>query len=85
MSEKTITLYALSTCIHCKKTKEFLDDCGVKYDCVFVDKLEGDERKQTIETIKKVNPKLSFPTLVVHEEAIVGFKQDQIKEALERL
>jgi glutaredoxin-like protein NrdH len=84
MPEKSITLYALTTCVHCKKTKEFLDDCGVKYDCIFVDKLEGEERKQMIETIKKVNPNLSFPTLLVDEEAIVGFKKDQIKDALER-
>ena len=84
MPEKSITLYALSTCIHCKKTKEYLDDCGAKYDCIFVDKLEGEERKQIIEAIKKVNPKLSFPTLLVDEEAIVGFRQDQIKDALER-
>ncbi|NCC06011.1 MAG: glutaredoxin family protein, partial [Proteobacteria bacterium] len=49
MPDKAITLYALSTCIHCKKTKEYLDDCGAKYDCIFVDKLEGDERKQIIE------------------------------------
>ena len=67
-----------------EQTKEYLDDCGAKYDCIFVDKLEGEERKQIIEAIKKVNPKLSFPTLLVDEEAIVGFKQDQIKEALER-
>ena len=84
MSEKAITLYALSTCVHCKKTKEYLDDCGAKYDCIFVDKLEGEERKQIIEAIKKVNPKLSFPTLLVDVEAIVGFRQDQIKDALER-
>ncbi len=84
MPDKSITLYALTTCVHCKKTKEYLDDRGAEYDCIFVDKLEGDERKQIIEAIKKVNPKLSFPTLLVDEEAIVGFKQDQIKEALER-
>ncbi len=84
MEDKSITLYALSTCVHCKKTKEYLDDCGATYDCIFVDKLTGDERKQIIEAIKKVNPKLSFPTLLVGEEAIVGFKQDQIKEALEK-
>lgn len=84
MPEKAITLYALTTCIHCKKTKEYLDDCGAKYDCVFVDKLEGEERKRIIEAIKKVNPNLSFPTLLVDEEAIVGFKKDQIKDALER-
>ena len=46
MPDKSITLYALSTCIHCKKTKEYLDDCGAKYDCIFVDKLEGDERNR---------------------------------------
>jgi glutaredoxin-like protein NrdH len=84
MPEKAITLYALTTCIHCKKTKEYLDDCGAKYDCIFVDKLEGEERKRIIEAIKKVNPNLSFPTLLVDEEAIVGFKKDQIKDALER-
>ena len=84
MSEKAITLYALSTCVHCKKTKEYLDYCGAKYDCIFVDKLEGEERKQIIEAIKKVNPKLSFPTLLVDEEAIVGSRQDQTKDALER-
>lgn len=84
MTDKEITLYALSTCIHCKKTKEYLDECGAKYDCVFVDKLDGEERKAIIEAIKKINPKLSFPTLLIDEKTIVGFKQDQIHEALSR-
>ncbi len=80
-----ITLYALSTCIHCKKTKEFLEDSGVHFDVVFVDKLSGDERKQTIEKIKEYNPKLSFPTMVVGggDCVIVGFHKDQIEEALD--
>lgn len=84
MSEKSITLYALSTCIHCKKAKEYLDDCGTKYNCVFVDKLEGEERKETIALLKKVNPSLSFPTLQVDDEAIVGFKEAKFKAALEK-
>lgn len=83
MSEKNITLYALTTCSHCKKTKELLDGCGAEYNCVFVDKLQGEERKQVIEAIKKANPRLSFPTLVLDNETIVGFKKDQILEALE--
>ena len=37
MTAKRITLYALTTCSHCKKTKELLDGCGAEYDCVFVD------------------------------------------------
>lgn len=84
MPRKDITLYALTTCIYCKQVKAYLDECGAKYNCIFVDQLEGEERKETIAAIKKVNPKLSFPTLVVDEEPIVGFKEEQIKDALER-
>ncbi|AMD92375.1 glutaredoxin family protein [Desulfomicrobium orale] len=84
MTEKRITLYALTTCSHCKKTKELLDGCGAEYDCVFVDKLQGEERKEMIEAIKKVNPKLSFPTLLLGEETVVGFKEARIMEILER-
>jgi len=82
MADCDVMLYALSTCIHCKNTKEYLDDCGVKYDCVEVDKLEGDERKNIIEEIKKVNPSCSFPTIIIGDKIIVGFRKEEIKEAL---
>ena len=34
-----VMLYALSTCIWCKKTKKLLDNLDVCYDFVFVDLL----------------------------------------------
>ncbi len=83
MKECDIKLYALSTCIHCRNTKEYLDGCGVKYDCVDVDKLEGDERKEILEEIRKVNPHCSFPTLIIGDKVIVGFRKEEIKEALD--
>ncbi len=61
MKSCDIKLYALSTCIHCRNTKEFLDKCGVDYDCVDVDTLEGEERRKIIEEIKRENPQCSFP------------------------
>ncbi|HKK32829.1 MAG TPA: glutaredoxin family protein [Desulfomicrobiaceae bacterium] len=82
--ENDIKLYALSTCIHCKNAKEFLEKCGVEYDCVYVDELQGDERQKMVEEIKKINPKLSFPTVIVNGTIIVGFKKDQITEALKQ-
>ncbi|MFP4212775.1 MAG: glutaredoxin family protein [Desulfohalobiaceae bacterium] len=78
-----ILLYALSTCIHCKRTKEFLDQLGIDYDVVYVDRLAGEERNQAIEEVKKFNPALSFPTLVAGQECIVGFKKDQIEKAVQ--
>ncbi|KUJ96420.1 MAG: Glutaredoxin [Desulfonauticus sp. 38_4375] len=84
MPNKDIVLFALSTCIHCKNTKKFLDQKKVDYDCIYVDLLEGEEREKAIEEIKKYNPDLSFPTLVVlsNGKVVVGFQEDKIKEVL---
>jgi glutaredoxin-like protein NrdH len=82
MNECDVKLFALSTCVHCKSTKEFLTGCGVNYDCVDVDKLDADERKQVLEEVKKLNPNCSFPTIVIGDKIIVGFREDEIKEAL---
>ena len=78
-----ITLYTLSTCGWCKKTKKLLDELGVGYNYVDVDLLEGNEQKDILEEVKRYNPKCSFPTLVVNKDkCIIGFKDDEIKEAL---
>jgi glutaredoxin-like protein NrdH len=78
-----LMLYALSTCIWCRKTKQLLADLGVEYDYVFVDLLQGQEKEQTIAMVEKWNPDCSFPTLVVNDsKCIVGFKEKEIKEAL---
>ena len=77
-----VQLYALSTCSHCRDTKELLNKCNIDYDCVDVDKLEPEKRRTVLEDIKKLNPECSFPTLVAGDKVIVGFKQAEIKEAL---
>ena len=79
-----VMLYALSTCVWCKKTKRLLSDLGVKYSYIFVDKLEGKEREEVVSDLKKYNERGSFPTIVIDDDkVIVGFKEDEIKENLE--
>jgi glutaredoxin-like protein NrdH len=82
MKDPDIKIYALTTCIHCKDTKDFLDKCGVDYDCVNVDKLDDDERRRMIEEIKKANPGCAFPMLLIGPKVIIGFKREEIREAL---
>ena len=77
-----VKLYALSTCSHCRNAKEFLNKNNVEYDMTEVDKLTGDERRQTIEQVRQLNPECSFPTLIIDGRVIVGFKPDDIKTAL---
>jgi len=82
MSEPKVKIYSLSTCSHCKATKKFLSDCTIKYEFVDVDLLEGDERKAIIEDVKKFNPRCSFPTIIIGDKVIVGYKEQEIREAL---
>lgn len=82
MANIPVRLFALTTCGHCRNTKKFLDKCSVDYDCVDVDLTHGEEREAVIEEIKKYNPHLSFPTLVIGDKVIVGFRENEIKEAL---
>ena len=78
-----VMLYALSTCIHCINCKTFLNGCGVKYDCIYVDRLEGEEKKIVLEKIREINPMCSFPTLIIGDKVIVGFREDKIRECLD--
>ena len=82
MTDKSVKLYTLSTCSHCKSTKKLLNECTIQYEFVDVDLLEGEERKLILEDIKKINPRCSFPTLIIGEKVIVGFKEKEIREAL---
>ena len=80
--QKPVKIYTLSTCSHCKATKKLLNDCQVRYEFTDVDLLEEAERQAILEEVKKLNPRCSFPTIIIGDRVIVGYKEDEIKEAL---
>lgn len=76
-----IVLYALSTCVWCKKTKHLLDELGLEYYYVDVD-LEDEQRQEGIrEEIVRWNPSCSFPTIVINDEGCIpGYEPDRIRK-----
>ena len=81
MSQK-VKMYTISTCIHCKKAKKLMDDCHVKYEFTDVDLLSGREKETIMDEVKKLNSQCTFPTIVIGGNVIVGYKEDEIKDAL---
>lgn len=79
---KKVKVYALSTCIHCRNCKAYLDEKSVPYECVFVDQLSGAERAKVVDEVKQLNPKLSFPTVLVGDKVVVGFDKESLDAAL---
>ena len=79
---KPVKMYTISTCSHCKATKKFMDECKVQYEFTDVDLLEGEERKAILEDVRRLNPRCSFPTIIIGDTVVVGYQEDKIREAL---
>ncbi|MCI0502944.1 MAG: glutaredoxin family protein [Fusobacteria bacterium] len=78
-----LMLYALSTCVWCRKTKDYLDEMGIAYTYVYVD-LESNREQEKLEAeIAEFNPEISFPTLIINnKECVVGYSPEKIRSYL---
>ncbi|MGB9715129.1 MAG: glutaredoxin family protein [Thermodesulfovibrionales bacterium] len=80
--KKRVRLYSLTTCPTCKKMKNILDKHNIKYELIEVDMLDSGEQWVTSKEVKRYNPAVTYPTLVI-EEVILEPDEDAIKEALD--
>ncbi|MCK4497982.1 glutaredoxin family protein [Candidatus Bathyarchaeota archaeon] len=78
----SVRLYTLSTCVWCKRTKEFLNENDVEYEYVDIDLCTDEEREEARKTILSKGGRISFPAIIIDGKLINGFHEDKIKEAL---
>jgi len=57
-----IFLFALSTCVWCRKTKSLLNELGVEYSYVDVDLLEGSAKRDAVGGDGKMGAKRFIPS-----------------------
>jgi glutaredoxin-like protein NrdH len=82
-NQHKVTLYALSTCVWCKMTKQLFDDNGLEYEYVYVDLLNEDDKQKAHAAVLSKGGNLSYPTTIVDDKiAITGFRKDKFKEVL---
>jgi glutaredoxin len=78
-----VVVYALSTCVWCKMTKQFLKDNDIEFAYIDVDLCEPEEKEQIRQQIQSKGGSLNYPTTVVDDKKLIaGFRKDQLKEAL---
>ncbi len=75
-------MYTISTCIHCKAAKRFMKEHNIPHEFTDIDLLDRDEKRAVLAEVRKYNERLSYPTIVIGDRVIVGYKEDEIKEAL---
>jgi glutaredoxin len=73
--DHTVTLYSLTTCIHCRHVREFLEKNHVPFAEHHVDIAEGEERNTLVNEVRGYNPAITFPTTVIDgATVVVGFQ-----------
>jgi len=79
-----VFIYALSTCVWCKLTKQYLNDNSVEYEYVDVDLAEEKDKEKIRQDITDRGGVLSYPTTIVDGKVLItGFRKDKLNEALE--
>jgi glutaredoxin len=78
-----VLLYALSTCVWCKRTKSFLKENRFEYQYVDVDLCSKEDAERIRSDILTRGGRLSYPVIIVDEKKVInGYHEDKIKEAL---
>jgi glutaredoxin-like protein NrdH len=82
-TQHKVVVYALSTCVWCKMTIQFLKDNEIQYEYIYVDLAEPNEKEQVHQQILNKGGNLSYPTIIVDDKTLItGFRKDLLKEAL---
>ncbi len=81
-TDRTVKLFALSTCGHCRNTRKWLDERGIIYECIEVDLKHGEDKRRTIEDMRKYNDRVTFPTMIIDgDNIIIGYHPEKFEEA----
>jgi glutaredoxin len=59
-----------------------LGECGIEYEFTDVDLLSDEDRTEVIHQIKELTSRCSFPTVIIGDKVIVGFRENEIRAAL---
>ena len=77
-----VTVYALSTCPWCRKTKQWFDDSKIPFEAVDVDQLPDEEQDAAADKAYELSGGRRFPVVVINGEVVVGFSPDKFLEHL---
>lgn len=79
-----IKVYSLSNCDHCSALKEYLEALAIPHDYVYVDRLFPSDRNAAMDDLRRLNPFLTFPTIVIGDVVLVGFDREKVEAALKQ-
>ena len=81
---QTVKVYSATWCPYCNKLKKFLAENGISASITEVDKLPKPDQERAEAEMRRLTGKVSFPTVVIGNNAVAGFSPQWILKSLER-
>jgi len=79
---KKVKIYALSTCLWCKRTKNFFEEKNIPFDCVYYDKVDEAEQERIMAEMREKGGGGSFPLVCIGSEIVQGYAPDDFERLL---
>ena len=73
-NSQDIQIFTLSTCMWCKKCKQYLRDKDVQYKYIDVDRIQPSQKARIMEFLREnYQERISYPFLICDGKAVVGY------------
>ena len=77
---KKVTIYALSTCLWCKKTKKYFEDRKVEFETVDYDKQDEARQEELMAEMRAAGGTGSFPFVKIGGASTQGYDPEEFEK-----
>lgn len=81
---KKVVIYALTTCLWCKKTKKYFEDRKVPFEAVDYDAQPEEKQEEIMKEMKGAGCSGSFPFTKIGGACVQGYDPDEFDKLLEK-
>jgi arsenate reductase-like glutaredoxin family protein len=77
-----VSMYTLSTCPWCRKTKKFFHDRNIPFDFIDYDLAGEDVQNKIAAEMMKHTGHISFPFVMVGDVVVIGYNPERYEQLL---
>ncbi len=81
---KKVTIYALSTCLWCRKSKKYFEENKIPFEAVDYDKQSEDKQAEMMKEMKGAGCTGSFPFVRIGGACVQGYDPDEFEKLLKK-
>lgn len=81
---KKVTIYALSTCLWCKKTKKYFEDRKIEFKAIDYDKQDEARQEELMAEMRAHGGTGSFPFVKIDNACTQGYDPQEFENLLKK-